>query len=95
VYRLSLATRARVRLLLTTPTWDGVLALRRSCTDPPHSVASRGNSNANEPVCNNDFGDTRHAKIETTLEPGTYYVVVDGHQSRNEGTYTLEYRVLK
>ncbi len=90
VYRFTLAARARVKLLLTTPSWDGVIAIRKSCMDPPHAAAR-----SNEVACNNDFQDSRHAKIETTLDPGTYFVVVDGHQARNEGAYTLEYRIMK
>lgn len=88
VYKLVLAGRTRVRLVLTTPTWDGVLALRKSCMDTSDARAA-------ERACNNDFQDERHARIETTLDAGTYWVVVDGHQARNEGAYTLEYRTLK
>lgn len=91
VYKLTLASRARVKLLLTTPTWDGVIAIRKSCMDPPRATTAR----TNEAACNNDFQDSRHAKIEVALDAGTYFVVVDGHQARNEGAYTLEYRVLK
>lgn len=90
IYRFTLGARARVRLLLTTPAWDGVLALRKSCMDAAGSAGAR----AAESACNNDFQDAHHAKIETMLEPGTYWVIVDGHQARNEGAYTLEYRVL-
>ena len=91
VYRLTMTSRATVKLVLTTPTWDGVIAIRKSCSDPPRAATAR----LNEAACNNDFQDTRHAKIETVLEVGTYFVVVDGHQAKNEGPYTLEYRVLK
>jgi len=91
VFKISLGARTKVRLLLTTPTWDGVLALRRSC--PTSGTLSQVRSS--EVTCNNDSGDNHHAKIETTLEAGTYFVVVDGHQSKNEGPFTLEYRSLK
>jgi hypothetical protein len=91
VYKFTLASRARVKLLLTTPTWDGVIAIRKSCMDPPRGTTPR----TNEAACNNDFQDSRHAKIEVALEAGTYFVVVDGHQAKNEGAYTLEYKVLK
>jgi len=80
-----------VKLSLTTPTWDGVLAVRKSCIDPPRSPSTR----LNEAACNNDFQDTRHAKIETTLDAGTYFAVVDGHQARNEGAYTLELKTTR
>ena len=90
IYKIVLTARGRVRLLLGTPSWDGVLALRKSCMDPPGAAGVR----AAEAACNNDFQDSHHAKIETLLEPGTYWVIVDGHQAKNEGAYTLEYRVL-
>lgn len=92
VYKLVLGARAKVRLLLSTPSWDGVIAIRRSCVD---SAGSSAGGQRNEAACNNDFGDAHHAKIETTLDAGTYFVVVDGHQTKNEGAYTLEYRTLK
>ena len=91
LYKLTLGARAKVKLVLTTPTWDGVLAIRKSCLDPPRSTLAR----TNEAACNNDFQDTRHAKIEATLEAGTYFVVVDGHLARNEGAYTLELKTSK
>jgi hypothetical protein len=91
VYKMVLGTRSRVRLFLTTPTWDGVLAIRKSCMDASGAGVARGS----EAACNNDWQDSRHAKIETTLDAGTYFVVVDGHQAHNEGPFTLEYRVLK
>ncbi len=87
MYKIVLATRMRVKLFLTTPTWDGVLALRRVCMDPP------GGPRGAEVACNNDAGDEHHAKIETTLEAGTYFVHVDGHASGNQGPFTLEYSV--
>ena len=30
-----------------------------------------------------------------TLDAGTYFVVVDGHQGKNEGVFTLESKVVK
>lgn len=84
VFRLVVPRRARVRVALETPTWDGVLALRKTCLDPV-----RTSVRANEVACNNDHHDTRHAQIETTLDAGTYWVLVDGHAANNEGTFTL------
>jgi hypothetical protein len=95
VHKLVLAARTRVRLLLTTPSWDGVLAIRRSCVDVPPAAQPSGRRVDLDAACNNDFQDAQHARIETTLDAGTYWVVVDGHQARNEGAYTLEYRTLK
>jgi hypothetical protein len=91
MYRIVLGARAHVRLTLATPTWDGVLALRASCLDPSGATSPR----AAEIACNNDADDTRHARIEANLDAGTYYVLVDGHAAGNEGSYSLEYRVLR
>ncbi len=91
VYKLTLATRTHLQLTLSTPNHDGVLAIRKSCLDPPQMKSAR----TAEAACNNDGPDNRHSKIDTTLDPGTYYVVVDGHQGKNEGAFTLESKVLK
>lgn len=48
-----------------------------------------------EVACNNDAPDTRHSKIDTTLDAGTYFVVVDGHQGKHEGTFTLEAKAMR
>jgi len=73
---------------LATPTYDGVLSLRRACVD----VGSA--ARANEMRCNNDAGDTHHSRIDMTLEAGTFYVVVDGHGQGEEGPFTLEYKTV-
>jgi hypothetical protein len=91
IYRITLLSRARVRLGLSTPTWDGVLALRSSCLDAGGGAGAR----QAEVACNNDSDDVHHARIDTSLDPGTYYVLVDGHASGNEGPYSLEYRVVR
>ena len=91
VYKIVLAERSRIRLLLTTPSWDGVIAIRKSCMDTSVAMGAR----TNEAACNNDFQDSQHAKVEATLDAGTYFVVVDGHQGKNEGAFTLDYRLVK
>lgn len=85
MYKVVVAQRSRVKIELLTPTWDGVLAIRRTCLD--QSTGPRGS----EVGCNNDSNDEHHAKLETTLETGTYFVHVDGHQSGNQGPFTLTY----
>ena len=54
-----------------------------------------GGARTNEAACNNDFQDSHHAKVEATLDAGTYFVVVDGHEGKNEGAFTLDYRLVK
>jgi hypothetical protein len=89
-YRIELVHRAHVSLVLTTPTWDGVLVLRRSCVDPIPAAGVQ----AAEIRCNNDDnGDTHRAKIDMNLEPGTYFVLVDGHATGNAGAFSLDYRM--
>jgi hypothetical protein len=92
IYKVVLAERSRIRLALSTPAWDGVLAIRKSCMDPPVSLGAGAN---NEAACNNDFQDAHHSKVEATLDAGTYWVVVDGHAGKNEGAFTLEYTLAK
>jgi hypothetical protein len=93
VYRLDVAHRAHVQLNLTTSVWDGVLVLRRTCLDAPATGATGASSS--EVRCNNDYEDTHHARLDMTLDAGTYYVVVDGHAKGNEGAFTLEYKIVK
>jgi hypothetical protein len=93
LYRLVLAKRTHVRLALATPTWDGVLAVRKACLEP-QGGASVG-ARAAEAACNNDSEDTHHARIDTTLDAGTYFVHVDGHAAGNEGPFTLEYHAVR
>jgi hypothetical protein len=89
MYRIDLAHKSHVTLALTTATWDGVLALRRSCVDPVPATGVQ----ANELRCNNDDGgDSHRAKIDMNLEAGTYYVLVDGNATGNSGPFTLDYR---
>lgn len=90
LYKIVLTSRQRVRLALSTPLWDGVLAIRKACLDPSGSTSSR----QAEMACNNDAEDSHHARIETTLDAGTYYVLVDGHRGGQDGAYTLEYKVV-
>jgi hypothetical protein len=77
IYRLQLRRRQLVRLSLES-SYDAALYLRRTCLDESTEVA-----------CNDDNQDTRHSLIETTLDPGTYYVFVDGYSAGSQGQYTL------
>lgn len=78
LYRLSLPRRQIVRVTMSSD-YDGALHLRRTCADPTTEI-----------ICNDDHNDNRHAFVETTLDAGTYYVVVDGFQTGNAGTFTLD-----
>jgi hypothetical protein len=90
VYRITVAARSRVRLSLSTPQWSGILALRSTCLEAPGSTPR-----ASEVACNASADDAHSAHIDASLEPGTYYVVVDGRGHDGEGAYTLDYRVAR
>ncbi len=79
LYRIVLRRRSFVRLALTTTTHDGALYIRRDCTNATSEVA-----------CNDDAPDTRHSLVESTLDPGTYTVFVDGFAQGQNGAYSLE-----
>lgn len=78
VYRLPIARRSRVVVHLRSE-HDGVLHLRRSCSDP-----------ASEIVCNDDYEDNKNSRIDTVLEPGLYFVIAEGFRSENVGPFTID-----
>src|ERR1019366_1261959 len=87
LYKITVTGRTHARLSLSTPTWDGVLAIRKSCLEPDGSSGPR---NAEVPGgCNNDSTDSHHSLVDTWLEAGVYFVVVTGHTTGNEGQFTL------
>lgn len=79
VYRLVIRRTSTVRISSEQESWDGAIYIRSDCVD---ATTERG--------CNDDAGDNRHSMIETELEPGTYYVFVDGFASGNSGEFTLD-----
>jgi hypothetical protein len=81
VYRIRLRRRSRVRVRMSSA-YDGALHLRRDCTDPSTEIA-----------CNDDENDNRHSFIESTLDAGMYYLIVDGFRSSNNGTYDINLEV--
>ncbi len=81
VYQLVLTQRSHV-VITTTQQYDGVLHIRRDCSDP-----------ATELACNDDEGDNRHSRVDTVLDRGTYYVVVDGFANNNQGSFTMDVQV--
>jgi hypothetical protein len=79
VYQLVLEQAAQVTIELESA-YDGVLYVLRSCGQPSTAVA-----------CNDDYQDTSHSRIDTTLQPGTYFVVVDGYAD-GQGEFDLVVR---
>jgi hypothetical protein len=79
LYRLEVAQRSDLRASLLSADFDGALTL----------LAGEDGA-AGELACVDDapLGDTHHARIDLTLEPGSYLLVVDG-ASGEAGTFEL------
>jgi hypothetical protein len=80
-YRFSLGARTLVYIdVLDGHDWDSVLDVRKgSCETAAWTTTACGDD-----AC----GGTR-SRIATALEPGTYYLVVDGKTSADRGDFTL------
>ncbi|MBN1773993.1 MAG: hypothetical protein JXB32_22225 [Deltaproteobacteria bacterium] len=82
VYQLRVRERSRVELSVEAE-FDSVLHVRRDCVDPGTAVD-----------CNDDAGDSNHSALDLQLDPGTYYVFVDGYGEGGEsGPFTLRAEV--
>jgi hypothetical protein len=88
VFRFSLASRARVRVEVTATGFDATLALRKSCGD---AVRTSGSV---ELACNSEPDTAKRTAIETMLEAGTYWAVVDGQSPNDQGAFALKYTVI-
>jgi hypothetical protein len=86
VFRFTLASRAHVAVTVTAPTFDAAVALRKTCGDDGAGAAAELASR-----CEADSG--HEVQVERTLEPGTYWVVVDGQTPNDQGAFTLDYSV--
>jgi hypothetical protein len=78
VYRLRVPRRMGVRLSLESQGFRGVVSLRRTCGD-----------DATELACAQVNDDGGRAQTQAVLDPGTYYVVIDGVGSRSEGPFAV------
>ncbi|MDB4930093.1 MAG: hypothetical protein JWM10_2577 [Myxococcaceae bacterium] len=80
VYALTLERRQQVTVAVEQAGFDGTVYLRSgNCEDPSGEVAG---------ACNDDDGDTSHSRVVTALDPGTYYIFVDGF-ARNAGNFSM------
>ncbi len=66
---------------------DTVLFLLSNCDPANPSVINFDDDATSENTCGN--GDDLNSDFDQTLNPGTYYVVVDGFESGEEGAYTV------
>jgi hypothetical protein len=76
VYEIEVEERGQLSAHLSS-NYDGVFYLMSACGQARSTVA-----------CNDDAPDTSNSRIATTVEPGTYYLVVDGFGSAS-GSYEL------
>jgi hypothetical protein len=78
VFRLALNKRTALRLSVQAEGFRPVLSLRKSCGDPAES----------ELECRGGEASDR-AELAAVLDPGTYYAVVDGWSTAEQGRFTL------
>ena len=77
VYELDVSRRERVTIEVEAR-FDSVLYIRKDdCTDPSAEVD-----------CNDDGPDRTHSRIERVLDPGKYFVFVDGY-GQESGTFKM------
>jgi hypothetical protein len=76
VYQFTLKERSKVNLQLKNAFYNAIMSLRTDCADPTR----------NELVCSNYYNKI----LDRDLDPGTYYVVVDGYGAKSEGAFDLE-----
>jgi hypothetical protein len=86
VFRFTLGARGKVHFEVDAA-FDAYLALRRSCGD----VAGAGASV--QLACRGSLSGAHKATLETALEAGTYWLVLDGQGPGDEGAFTLRYAV--
>jgi hypothetical protein len=82
IFSLRVRERSRVEISVEAE-FDSVLYVRSDCVDPGAAVD-----------CNDDAGDANHSLLDLTLDPGTYYVFVDGYGEGTEsGPFTIRAEV--
>ena len=78
MYELDVSRRERVTIEVEAR-FDSVLYIRKEdCNDPNAEVD-----------CNDDGPDRTHSRIERVLEPGKYFVFVDGY-GQESGTFKMK-----
>ncbi len=98
VYRLRVPRRMQITLA-SEQEFDGAIYILRQCVATPASGGRRrpgpmpmptqpNGNGANEIACNDDDQQVRRSRIVHVLDPGDYYIVVDGFSS-DAGAFTL------
>ena len=90
VYEINITQRQQVKIFLDILNANDLdIFLLDQCSDPQQvGVTSVTNCIAASYVDNNSVGVYKEA-IDIILDPGTYYIVVDGKNSNNQGPFNL------
>ena len=94
VYRLDISSRERVTVGVETTippdssqkkAFDSVLYMRKAdCSDADEEIA--WNDDASPP--GGGSHDSQHSRVESVLDPGTYFIFVDGYNGQS-GSFTM------
>lgn len=76
VYQFTVKERTHVNFTLKNSFYNAIMSLRSDCADPMKG----------ELVCSYSYSKT----LDRDVDPGTYYLVVDGTGTKSEGAFTLE-----
>jgi hypothetical protein len=77
VYAITVERRAQLQVVMTSD-FDGALYLLGACGDMRSEIA-----------CNDDAPNTSRSEIEAQVDPGTYFLVVDGYGAAS-GRYDVQ-----
>jgi hypothetical protein len=85
VFRFDLASRASVTVSAVAD-FDLALSLRKACSDIPAGGA--------ELACEAQAVSLHRTSLKRTLDPGTYWIVVEGQTQPDAGAFELVYRTV-
>ncbi len=86
VYQLDIITDSHVTAKVTGEGYEAVLSIVDSTDDHTELACDNGNGGT-------DSNNNVASLVKKDLEPGTYFIVVDGARFTSEGSYTLEVTV--
>jgi hypothetical protein len=89
VFKINVASRSTVRVTVSSTGFDPAVAIRRVCAD------GAPNGGDLEVACEADADSAHKTSVERTLEPGPYWIVVDGQSANDQGAFTIDYRVVR
>lgn len=78
VYRFNVARRSEVTASLAASSFLGVLTIRKACADPNSEMG-----------CANSYGPGSRVVVSRMLDPGNYYLIVDGRGAKAEGDFNV------